>query len=77
VASDVGGHHELITEGETGFLFRAGDAQALAGCVARVAADAQGLARVRQQGRCFVEQQRNWAASVARYAPVYESLMRP
>ena len=76
VASDVGGHRELIADGATGFLFRAGDAQALAGCVARVAADAQGLARVRQQGRRFVEQQRNWAASVARYAPVYESLMR-
>jgi PEP-CTERM/exosortase A-associated glycosyltransferase len=76
VASDVGGHHELITEGETGFLFRAGDAQALAGCVARVAADAEGLARVRQQGRRFVEQQRNWAGSVARYAPVYEGLVK-
>lgn len=76
VASDVGGHRELISDGDTGFLFRAGDAQALAGCVARVAADAPGLARVRQQGRTFVEQQRSWAASVARYAPVYERLVK-
>ena len=30
VASDVGGHRELIRDGETGFLFRAGDAAALA-----------------------------------------------
>ena len=25
VASDVGGHRELVRDGETGFLFRAGD----------------------------------------------------
>ena len=30
VASDVGGHRELVRDGETGFLFPAGDAQALA-----------------------------------------------
>ena len=36
LASDVGGHQELITDGETGFLFRAGDAQALADSVIRV-----------------------------------------
>ena len=30
VASDVGGHRELIRDGETGFLFPAGDAHALA-----------------------------------------------
>ncbi len=30
VASDVGGHRELIRDGETGFLFRAGDVAALA-----------------------------------------------
>ncbi len=30
VASDVGGHRELIRDGETGFLFAAGDAGALA-----------------------------------------------
>jgi PEP-CTERM/exosortase A-associated glycosyltransferase len=75
VASDVGGHHELITDGETGFLFRAGSAQALAEAVIRVAADPEALARVRQAGRRCVESERNWAASVARYAPIYERLV--
>ena len=74
VASDVGGHRELIADDETGFLFRAGDAQALADTVTRLAADPSALARVRGAGRRFVEQQRSWAASVARYAPVYERL---
>ena len=31
IASDVGGHQELIRDGETGMLFRAGDIKALAG----------------------------------------------
>ena len=75
LASDVGGHQELISDGETGFLFRAGDAQALADSVICVSADAAGLERVRRAGRAHVEQQRNWAASVARYAPVYERLL--
>ena len=75
VASDVGGHRELIADDETGFLFRAGDAQALADTVTRLAADPSALARVRSAGRRFVEQQRSWAASVARYAPVYERLV--
>src|SRR5207342_3694355 len=30
IASDVGGHRELVRDGETGFLFPAGDARALA-----------------------------------------------
>lgn len=75
LASDVGGHQELITDGETGYLFRAGDMQALADSVIRLSADATGLDRVRRAGRAHVEQQRNWATSVARYAPVYERLL--
>lgn len=75
LASDVGGHQELIRDGETGFLFPAGDAQALAGKVIALAADTEGLDRVRHAGRRHVEQQRHWAASVARYAPVYEGLL--
>ena len=36
VASDVGGHRELIRDGETGNLFRAGDLNELAETIARV-----------------------------------------
>lgn len=75
LASDVGGHQELITDGETGYLFRAGDTQALADSVVRISADAADLDRVRRAGRAHVEQQRNWATSVSRYAGVYERLL--
>ena len=45
VASDVGGHRELIRDGETGTLFQAGDAAALARRHRRPAGAARRLAR--------------------------------
>lgn len=74
VASDVGGHRELIADGKTGFLFRAGSAQALAEAVMNSTRDAENLALVRDAGRRFVERERSWSASVARAAAVYERL---
>jgi glycogen synthase len=75
VASDVGGHRELIRDGETGWLFRAGDAKALEQTVLRTLADEARWAEVRAAGRRFVETERNWPASVARYRQVYEPLV--
>src|SRR5687767_15913868 len=39
VASDVGGHRELVSDGVTGVLFRAGDRRALADAVLRLASE--------------------------------------
>jgi len=75
VASDVGGHRELIRDGETGVLFRAGDADALADAVFALFASRERWAGLQAAGRRFVEQDRNWAASVARYEPVYRRLL--
>lgn len=76
VASDVGGHKELIRDGETGVLFRAGDAQDLADKVLGLLASTQRWPALRASGRHFVEAERNWQASVARYQSVYSDLMR-
>lgn len=74
VASDVGGHQELIRDGETGLLFKAGSAEALAQAVLRLLGQPELWPRLRAQGRRFVEQERNWAASVANYPAVYQAL---
>jgi glycosyltransferase involved in cell wall biosynthesis len=74
VASDVGGHRELIRSGETGFLFRAGDADALATAVTAVYAEEQRWDEMRAQARHFVEQERTWAVAVEYYRRVYEGL---
>jgi len=71
VASDVGGHRELIRDGETGFLFRAGDVPALEQALEKVLAQRAQWPGIRQQARHFVEQERTWASSVARYREVY------
>jgi len=74
VASDVGGHKELIRHGETGMLFKAGSAPALAESVLQLLAQPERWPVLRAQGRRFVEQERNWGASVANYPAVYGAL---
>jgi PEP-CTERM/exosortase A-associated glycosyltransferase len=77
VASDVGGHRELVRDGETGFLFPAGDARALAAAIASVLDRSDGWPQVRAQARRFVENERTWTRSVAHYADVYQRLTGP
>jgi glycogen(starch) synthase len=74
VASDVGGHRELVRDGETGFLFKAGDAEALEAALERVLRQRELWPKILLQARRFIEVERTWAASVARYAEVYESV---
>jgi hypothetical protein len=71
VASDVGGHKELVRHGETGFLFRAGDEQALAAAIGEVLDKRELWPRIRTQARYFVEVERTWKGSVERYQDVY------
>jgi PEP-CTERM/exosortase A-associated glycosyltransferase len=75
LASDVGGHRELIRDRETGYLFAPNDPEALAAAVLRVLADRDAWAAMRARGREFVEKQRNWDRSVRRYRAIYEGLL--
>ena len=71
VASDVGGHRELVRDGQTGYLFRAGDVGALVSKLEEVLAQKAQWQRIREQARRFVEVERTWSGSVARYREVY------
>jgi PEP-CTERM/exosortase A-associated glycosyltransferase len=75
VASDVGGHRELVRDNETGFLFKADDVQALAQSLDRVLSDEKPWPRIAEQARHFVESERTWARSARRYQAVYASLV--
>ena len=70
-ASNVGGHRELIQNGTTGVLFAPGDPAALSVEVAKLLDSPQRWAQIRAAARSFVENERTWALSVARYADVY------
>jgi glycogen synthase len=75
VASDVGGHRELIRPGETGSLFRAGDPDALANAVFDLVRHRERWAAIKSAARSFVEKERNWRVSVAGYRGVYSALV--
>ena len=75
VASDVGGHKELIRDGENGRLFPAGDAQALASAVLELFSQHDSWPAYHDAGRRYVEDERNWAVSVANYQGIYGRLV--
>lgn len=74
VASDVGGHKELIRHGETGQLFQAGSADSLADALVDLLGASARWPSFRAAGRRFVETERNWANSVANYVAPYQRL---
>jgi PEP-CTERM/exosortase A-associated glycosyltransferase len=74
VASNVGGHKELIRDGETGILFKAESPQDLANKVLDLLNTPERWPAIKAAGRCFVETERNWKVSVARYRDVYTRL---
>jgi PEP-CTERM/exosortase A-associated glycosyltransferase len=74
-ASDVGGHRELIRDGETGTLFAADDPAAIAVALAALLADRGSWDVRRAQARAFVERERNWSSNISRYEPVYQRLI--
>jgi len=74
VASDVGGHRELVRDGETGVLFTTNESAALVDAVRGLLGRHNDWQAMRDRGRFFVEQERTWAASVGRYQAVYGGL---
>jgi PEP-CTERM/exosortase A-associated glycosyltransferase len=75
LASDVGGHRELIEDGVNGRFFRAGSSADLVAKVGDMLDTPEHWPVMQARGRTFVEQERNWAASVGRYQPLYEALL--
>jgi len=76
IASDVGGHLELIRDGRNGLLFQAGSSRSLADKVMEALDERESWPAILAAGRRFVEEERNWGKSVERYRPIYERLLR-
>ncbi|MGD9811578.1 MAG: TIGR04063 family PEP-CTERM/XrtA system glycosyltransferase [Sphingobium sp.] len=74
-ASSVGGHRELIEDGVTGTLFSPGEPAAIASALGALLADRSGWNERRALAGAFVKRERNWAANVLRYQPVYQNLL--
>ena len=76
VASDVGGHKELVQHNHTGVLFKAGSADALAESLLGLLNNPVLWPVLKTNGRAFVDNVRNWKNSVANYVGPYQSLLR-
>ncbi len=75
VASDVGGHRELIENGRTGFLYPVSDPDALAARIIEVLNSGSRIEEVTRAARLFVEQERRWSVVCEKYLHVYEQLL--
>ncbi len=75
LASDVGGHGELIRDGYNGKIFAAGNSEALACAALDLIEHREQWGRLMANGRSFVEHERNWHASVSRYDELYQRLL--
>ena len=75
-ASDVGGHRELIRDGDTGSLFPADDPAGMAKVLDGIFLGREEWPSRRTRARAFVESERSWHMNIHRYDPVYHFLLR-
>jgi len=76
VGSDVGGIMELITDGENGFLFKAGDTEALSRLMHSIAVNRKNLQGISKTAIETVMEKHLWESAVKRCLPVYERLLK-
>lgn len=72
LATQVGGNAELVSPGRTGLLVPAGDTEAMAQALLKLARDPQGSRAMGQAGRLAVEQRFSLQAMVAAYQQLYD-----
>lgn len=75
IASNVGGHRELVQDGRTGILFRAGDSHSLVEAATRLLRDTGLRQRLCADGLSFVRAERTWSSVVRAYGPMYQRLL--
>jgi PEP-CTERM/exosortase A-associated glycosyltransferase len=76
IASDVGGHRELIPAHLGGYIFAPDDPGDLARAALRLLRDREAWPSLTQAARRYVTEERTWRVSAARYRGVYAGLAR-
>jgi PEP-CTERM/exosortase A-associated glycosyltransferase len=76
VASDVGGHRELIRHRETGVLVPPGDARALAGTIGSLLEDRALCQAIQRRGVAIAREQWTWDMVTGPHAAVYARALR-
>ena len=76
LASDVGGHRELIRDSETGFLFAPDDPASIAHRVIEVLSKKDEHSRIRDAARDYVATERTWPVCASSYRELYDLALR-
>jgi PEP-CTERM/exosortase A-associated glycosyltransferase len=71
IASDVGGHRELIEDRHTGLLFKAGDVSALSALIILAIRNPELCRAIAENGPRAIRRSRTWAQMVPRYEDAY------
>jgi glycogen(starch) synthase len=74
-ASSVGGHRELITDGDTGTLFAPDDPAACAAALARLLDAREGWEAMKLRALAHVRNHHDWAINAGHYLSVYHLLL--
>lgn len=74
IASDIGGHRELIKDGINGYLVKANDSEKLADGIVQVLQDENTVRKICEAGRKTVQEGFNWDATTVPYEGIYQSL---
>jgi glycogen synthase len=76
LATNIGGHRELISDGKTGLMFEAGSEQACAQVMLQaIQLGSQERQKLLEQADYFVRHERTWNANAKRYIPDYTRLI--
>jgi len=75
VASDIGGHREMIEHQKTGVLFEADNVAAISDAIVELIAQPQRWDAIKRAGNQYVNQERTWKCSVAPIEQVYRSIV--
>jgi len=76
IASDIPGMAEIITDGENGLLFNAGNSSSLAARIKEVIADPKMSSRIGCNGFHFVKDQYDWNISGLQTLELYQSMVK-
>ncbi|MBF0468400.1 MAG: glycosyltransferase, exosortase A system-associated [Desulfamplus sp.] len=76
VASDVGGHKELIQDGKTGLLFQAGNVDALEDALKQLLADSDLKAGFEDRGNKWVKSHHTWLQTTSVYQGIYRQVLQ-
>jgi glycosyltransferase involved in cell wall biosynthesis len=76
IASAAGGIVDIVRDGRNGYLVPPGDAEALAGAIARMMDDPAGARALGLQGRRDAEAGFSWSAIADRLADLYRAVAK-